>query len=495
MSAPIPDGWAAVQLDDIAEVRLGRQRSPKNHTGDSMVPYLRAANVTWDGIDVSDVKAMNFTAAEVETYRLRPGDLVLSEASGSAGEVGKPGIWRAQVEGDVCFQNTLLRVRAEEGVDPEFLYYRLLHECLRGGFARTARGVGIHHLGAGNLAGLRLALPGPDEQRRLVSTLSRGMEQLTVAEAGVNRLARRISLLRENVLVRACSGQLVPQDPADVPARDLLSTALEDGYHCAEEDLPAVPRSWAWAALGDIAEVVGGVTKDSKKQHAPGMVEVPYLRVANVQRNRLRLDDVACIRVTPAKLDALRLQPGDVLMNEGGDRDKLGRGWIWEGQLEDCIHQNHVFRARVRGRVLDPRLLSWHGNTFGQRWFESVGKQTTNLASLSLTNVRRLPVPIPPANEQARIVSEVERQLSILDSMEAGLIRLRSANDALRRALLSAAFEGRLSDPGHSHTGVTELLERIKATRAALTTARSPRRRTVRGPRDPSALDDVQESA
>jgi type I restriction enzyme S subunit len=120
-----PAGWATVRLDDIAEVRLGRQRSPKNHTGKQMRRYLRAANVTWNGIDTSDVKEMNFTDDEVETYRLRESDVLLSEASGSAKEVGKPGIWRGELDGDICFQNTLIRVRPEEGIDSEFLYFRL----------------------------------------------------------------------------------------------------------------------------------------------------------------------------------------------------------------------------------------------------------------------------------------------------------------------------------------------------------------------------------
>src|SRR5690349_14925130 len=139
----LPDGWVLTRLDEIAEVRLGRQRSPKNHSGQQMRPYLRAANVTWDGIDVKDVKTMNFTDSEVETYSLVDGDVLLSEASGSPGEVGKPGVWRSQIAGHVCFQNTLIRVRPEDGIDSGFLYYRFLHEALRGGFAESSRGVGI----------------------------------------------------------------------------------------------------------------------------------------------------------------------------------------------------------------------------------------------------------------------------------------------------------------------------------------------------------------
>lgn len=88
----LPPGWEHVRLDEIAEVRLGRQRSPKNHAGTHMRPYIRAANVDWDGLKLDDVKEMNFTDQEAETYRLQPGDIVVGEASGSAGEVGKPAL-------------------------------------------------------------------------------------------------------------------------------------------------------------------------------------------------------------------------------------------------------------------------------------------------------------------------------------------------------------------------------------------------------------------
>jgi len=176
-----------------------------------------------------------------------------------------------------------------------------------------------------------------------------------------------------------------------------------------------IPKTWEWATLGEIAEVVGGVTKDSKKQSDPTYVEVPYLRVANVQRGYLDLSNVATIRVSPAKAEKLTLEPGDVLMNEGGDRDKLGRGWVWDGQIPNCIHQNHVYRARILGGVLHPKLLAWHANGFGRDWFLRNGLQSVNLASISLSRVKEFPVPVPPLAEQRRIVAALEEHVSCVD--------------------------------------------------------------------------------
>ena len=131
-----------------------------------MRPYMRAANVTWQGISLHDVKEMDFTPEEFATYALRRGDVLLSEASGSASEVGKPAIWNDEVQ-DCCFQNTLIRVRAPKPLVP-FLHLHFYKDALTGALARAARGVGIHHLGASALSHWEIQLPPGDEQRQIM---------------------------------------------------------------------------------------------------------------------------------------------------------------------------------------------------------------------------------------------------------------------------------------------------------------------------------------
>lgn len=201
-----------------------------------------------------------------------------------------------------------------------------------------------------------------------------------------------------------------------------------------------VPDGWTWAPLGEIAEVVGGVTKDAKKQSDPELPLVPYLRVANVQRGHIDVSSVAEIRVPESTAKRLQLQPGDVLLNEGGDRDKLGRGWVWEGQVPNCIHQNHVFRARIRNNVLHPKLLAWFANECAKGWFEKYGKQTTNLASISLSMIKQLPVPIPPAAEQNRLLNLLEDHLSRLDSVLGTCAATTQRLTRMRQAELNAKF-------------------------------------------------------
>ena len=202
--------------------------------------------------------------------------------------------------------------------------------------------------------------------------------------------------------------------------------------------------SWPTEPLGAICEIVSGITKDSKKQ-GDDYREVPYLRVANVQRLQLNLSEVKTIPAKESTIASYRLEPGDILLNEGGDRDKLGRGWIWQGQISECIHQNHVFRARIRDGKAIPKWIAYYANTNEARaYFLESGKQTTNLASISKKNLSALPVPLPPVHVQETLVAEIDTQLSRLDEAVTTLQGIQAKLKQARASILKAAVEGRL---------------------------------------------------
>ena len=203
-------------------------------------------------------------------------------------------------------------------------------------------------------------------------------------------------------------------------------------------------KGWRWVTLREIAQISGGVTKGQKRRPNEIVQKVPYLRVANVQRGYLDLSEVKEIEASESEVQALQLQVGDILFNEGGDRDKLGRGWIWNGELPVCVHQNHVFRARLRDSNDSPKFISFYGNSEGQRYFMAQGKQTTNLASINLTKLGQLPIPLPPPENQRRIVAEIEKQFTRLEAGVAALRRVQANLKRYRAAVLKAACEGRL---------------------------------------------------
>jgi type I restriction enzyme S subunit len=219
---------------------------------------------------------------------------------------------------------------------------------------------------------------------------------------------------------------------AETVAADQVAASHEAGFCLVAETVEQT-------TLEAIADVAGGITKDKKKEEAgSGFVEVPYLRVANVQRGFLDLSTLTSIKVPPVVAERRRLHHGDVLLTEGGDRDKLGRGWIWEGQVADCVHQNHVFRARIYDERFDPRFVSLWANSFGQQWFFENGGQTTGIASISLSTLKRFPIPRLPLSRQVEVVamSEAARQAGH---------KARSVADAareLRAVLLSELLSG-----------------------------------------------------
>jgi type I restriction enzyme S subunit len=295
---------------------------------------------------------------------------------------------------------------------------------------------------------LPVPVPPLDEQHRIVDLLEDHLSRLDAADQGLALSLAKLNGLRERTIIHALTGVEIPERVV----ASLPDVGTSDG------DLPSLPRGWEWARLGDVADVVGGITKDAKKQSDPSFVEVPYLRVANVQRGHLKLDIVTQIRADPAKAKSLRLEHGDVLLNEGGDRDKLARGWVWEGQIDECIHQNHVFRARLHEPRLNPYFLSWTGNMFGGRWAERNGKQSVNLASISLRMIKQMPVIVPAAGEADRIAASLRSQLDAYDRLESTLKLARDHGTALRRSLLAAAFSGRLTGNASDVSATKEMM-------------------------------------
>lgn len=214
--------------------------------------------------------------------------------------------------------------------------------------------------------------------------------------------------------------------------------------------------------LGTIAQIGSGMAV-SNSRNLEDPVEVPYLRVANVQRGQLVLDEVKTMEVERSELEDLRLREWDVLFNEGGDRDKLGRGWVWESQIEPCITQNHVFRASPwLDDEFHSKFISYWGNAFGRDYFEKAGKQTTNLASINKTVLSMFPVPAPPMEEQREIVRLLEDAATQMDALEKEISEALERDQVLRQSILKRAFEGRLVPQDPNDEPAVDLLARTR---------------------------------
>ena len=168
-------------------------------------------------------------------------------------------------------------------------------------------------------------------------------------------------------------------------------------------------------------------------------IDLPYLRVANVQDGHIDLATVKTVRVPVDEAHKFRLEAGDVLMTEGGDIDKLGRGTIWEGQIPDCLHQNHIFRIRPNRDLLEPAFYAMVVESdIAKRYFSRVAKRTTNLASTNKTQVRAFRFPLPPTmGEQRQMADVAEQSKSLCTALSHKETVLRTLKSSLMHDLLT----------------------------------------------------------
>lgn len=362
-----------------------------------------------------------------------------------------------------CIGRGLAAIRAEPGVRSKWLLYAF--RAMERSIDDLGTGTTFKAISGETLRQIEVPVACLEEQDDAIAEIEKQFSRLDEAVANLKRVKANLKRYKAAVLKAAVEGRLVPTE-AEMAAHDgrgyetgsqLVARFLQERrrawngkrpYQDPEQPdargLPPLPEGWAWTRLDTVAALKGGITVD-KKRRDPTARPVPYLRVANVQRGYLDLEEVKEIEAPQADIEELRLQPGDILFNEGGDRDKLGRGWIWEGQLAECIHQNHVFRARPYSADVAGKLISWWGNTYGKDYFLREGKQTTNLASINMRKLSAFPVPIPPRLEQHRIVAEVDRRLSLAREVEvqvhANLARVQTSRHAMLVRAFGASME------------------------------------------------------
>ncbi|MDG6093711.1 restriction endonuclease subunit S [Acetobacter sp. AN02] len=217
-----------------------------------------------------------------------------------------------------------------------------------------------------------------------------------------------------------------------------------------------LPEGWKKTSLEDIAEVRSGIAKGQKSVTNP--INLPYLRVANVQDGYLDLTEVKTIEIDKEKVERFSLHTGDVLMNEGGDFDKLGRGDVWRGQITPCLHQNHVFAVRPDQEKLDSYFLAnLSASPYGKGYFLSCAKRSTNLASINSTQLKQFPVVLPPLPEQKKIAAI----LSTWDRAIEGLGQLLANSQQQKKALMQQLLTGKKRLPGFTGEWKTHRLSDI----------------------------------
>jgi type I restriction enzyme, S subunit len=258
---------------------------------------------------------------------------------------------------------------------------------------------------------INIPLPSLEEQRRIVA----GIEELAARIEEARGLRREA--VEEVVLIKAAATQQLFE--------------------------PGNSFNWPIAKLGEVSEIRSGVTL-GRTLNGP-TVRLPYLRVANVQDGYLNLHTIKEIDILNSETDKWLLQSGDILLTEGGDWVKLGRGTVWRGEIPNCIHQNHIFRVRINPAEFDPNfLVALFSSPYGKSYFQSASKQTTNLASINRRQLNGFNVFRVPLSEQRRIVAYLDDLQAKVDTLKQLQAETEAELDSLLPSILDKAFKGEL---------------------------------------------------
>ena len=405
-----PEGWRSAELGAIAQVnpeQLKHRTDP-----DYVLEYLDIAAIERPGVIGASRTLTLADAPSRARRRARAGDILVSTVRPYLRNFARVG----EAPSNLVASTGYAVVRPANGVDGRFLYQHVLSDAFVEFLKPRMRGSNYPAVKADDVKTYTLSLPPLPEQRKIAAILSSVDDAIEKTQAVIDQVQVVKRGLMQELLTRG------------MPGRHKRFKQTEIGE---------IPEEWQLKRLAEVARVQTGLAKN--KANA-GPLSVPYLRVANVQDGFLNLREMKSVEVNADALSRYALKMGDVLFTEGGDADKLGRGAVWNGEIELCLHQNHIFVARLFGDIRPMFLSLYGGSSRGKSYFLNCSKQTTNLASMNSTQLKRLPVPIPRLDEQEQILE----RLGVLDArlrLEEGC--LNRLND-LKSALVSVLLTGEL---------------------------------------------------
>ena len=411
----LPDGWRLLRLEDVAEVNP--RRPTLNIPIDIPTTFVPMAAVGENCRGVIAHQSRPYGEISKGYTYFENNDVLFAKITPCL-QNGKHALV-SSLKGGFGFGTTEFHtVRAGDRLEPRLLYRTLTQpqnilKCISS-FAGTA---GQQRVQPDVLRSLWLMLPPLAEQRAISDVLDAIDEAIERTEAVISATERLRDALLHKLLTRG------------VP-----------GWHTQWRHVPGlgiVPTDWQVVRLEDVANIQTGRAVNRKATQI-GRLEVPYLSVANVKDGYLDLGFVKTMQVSAPELCRYRLRNGDVLFTEGGDADKLGRGTVWRGEIDPCLHQNHVFAVRPHESRLTPEFLAaYAASSAGKRYFLGAAKQTTNLASVNSTQLKRMLLPLPNLEEQGRITEILAAAQKANSAVSTSRDRLRATKTAAADALLS----------------------------------------------------------
>jgi type I restriction enzyme S subunit len=314
-----------------------------------------------------------------------------------------------------------------ERIEGRFLFYCLASRWFIGRCNALAYGAKMPRVSwSTQLSQFSLPLPPREEQQRIAAYLDLSCAAIDAAVIAKRTQLETLEALRKAIIQPAVTRGL---------SENIVLETTGNPW------MKSIPQNWKLVCLKRIANIHGGLTLG--KQYEGALIERPYLRVGNVQDGHLDLEDVSVIQLPASVAAGVELRDGDVLMTEGGDLDKLGRGHLWNGQIAGCLHQNHIFAVRCFPHKLMPKFLAYvTAAQYGRDYFEATGKKTTNLACTNATKVGEFPIPLPPLPVQKAICEYLDDKLDELKSTATTIEAQIAALSGYRKSLIHECVIG-----------------------------------------------------
>lgn len=392
----VPKEWAWCRLGELFYHTTGKALKKSNNKG-SLRKYITTSNLYWNKFDFTEVREMYFTNDELDKCTIKKGDLVLC----NGGDVGRAAIWN--FDEDICYQNHVSRLRPKIiGINNKLYLYLLMFYKEQG--MLNGKGVGITSLSANDLLSGLFPLPPINEQDQIVIKIENIFSQIDYIDDNKSDLQTAINKTKSKILDLVIHGKLVPQDPNDEPAEELLkriSTSDNRPYKKIDEDeaLFDIPESWSWCTLGEIYTHTTG--KALKKTNNKGTLR-KYITTSNLYWNSFDFTEVREMYFTDDELEKCTIKKGDLILCNGGD---VGRAAIWNYDYDIC-YQNHVSRLRPKNKNINNSFFLYVIMIYKQQGI--LNGKGVGIISLSASDLLSAVVPLPPYSEQNRIVEKIE---------------------------------------------------------------------------------------
>jgi type I restriction enzyme, S subunit len=392
---------------------------------------IRKSNALFKYIDVSGIDKIHSRIADWSVYRgqdapsrarkiVRKNDVIVATVRPTLKRIAKV---TDELDNYIC-STAFCVLRPDQGVvDSSYLYYAVQTHNFIKSLGTLQRGASYPAVTDADVKRQKIPLPPLKEQKTIAFVLS-SIQQIR------ERTESAIGAYKE--LKKALMKHLFKYGP--------VSIGDSEKVRLRSTDFGEVPNEWASVHLRDCANVQTGVAK-GRRFNDQRTVSLAYLRVANVQDGKLDLTEMKKLQLRENEVPRYLLQDGDIVLTEGGDFDKLGRGFIWRGEVNPCVHQNHIFAVRVdRGKLLPEFVAYLVQSQYGKAYFLSVAHKTTNLACINTAKLKAFPVLIPTLAVQTKIASI----FSAVDDKIEKLESKKRALDELFRSMLENLMTARI---------------------------------------------------